>query len=314
MFRAFSKRVITLGLIVLLLLCCCAALAEGGITSVSVDNVMRQLDAADYSIILGPGNTCTITKWTKLEEKYDSIVADIPETIDGLTVTALAEGLFAGNTQIERLGIPDSVTKIPDFLCDGCTELTSFSDSHVTEIGKYAFRGCNVWRMDLTEAVTIGDYAFQNCANVTKIELSNHLTTIGNGAFDGLSQLTELLLPECITSIGTNAFDEATALVCVAGSQTEKTLKTAGYEYKTVSEYEYVDHGDGTCTISNYNGSEPNLSIPSELDGLKVTIIGKEAFENKKIDGVVIPEGVISIEDYAFAGSGLDSISLPKGC
>ena len=49
-------------------------------------------------------------------------------------------------------------------------------------------------------------------------------------------------------------------------------------------------------TITSYEGSEKEVVIPNEIDGYKVSAIGKQAFkDNTTMTSVVIPEGVSNI-------------------
>lgn len=48
----------------------------------------------------------------------------------------------------------------------------------------------------------------------------------------------------------------------------------------SVSDFEYSINDDGTATITGYNGSDTELTIPSEIDGKTVTGIGEDAFES----------------------------------
>ena len=67
-------------------------------------------------------------------------VADIPDWLGGLKITALAPGLFQNNAELKDLIIPAAVTEIPDRLCKGCIALRSVKMStHVTAYGKEAF-------------------------------------------------------------------------------------------------------------------------------------------------------------------------------
>ena len=62
---------------------------------------------------------------------------------------------------------------------------------------------------------------------------------------------------------------------------------------RTVGDYTYTDNSDGTVTITNYGGSERNLTIPEELDGKTVSAIGYAAFaECRSLESVVVPETV----------------------
>ena len=69
----------------------------------------------------------------------------------------------------------------------------------------------------------------------------------------------------------------------------------------TTKEYEYRDLDDGNIEIIKYNGNAKKLTVPSELDGKKVTSIGDKAFEGKALTTVTIPDGVKTIGDSAFA-------------
>ena len=77
--------------------------------------------------------------------------------------------------------------------------------------------------------------------------------------------------------------------------------------------YEYTLKSDGTAEITNVDRKCSDSVIPAELDGHKVTSIGRSAFFYcTKLTNVTIPDGVTSIDFFAFCGcSGLKSISIP---
>lgn len=67
------------------------------------------------------------------------------------------------------------------------------------------------------------------------------------------------------------------------------------------SEFQYTVLSGGTAEITDYLGSATNLTIPSTIDGYKVTSIGIMAFSNcLSLTSVTIPSGVTSINDDAF--------------
>ncbi len=84
----------------------------------------------------------------------------------------------------------------------------------------------------------------------------------------------------------------------------EETFTSGGYEYVTA---------ESGVKIIKYTGSDKNIDVPSEIDGKKVTTIGRECFaDNNNVESITIPEGVTSIEDQAFKGcTSLKNISLP---
>lgn len=75
--------------------------------------------------------------------------------------------------------------------------------------------------------------------------------------------------------------------------------------------YEYSVDGDGGICITKYNGSEKELVIPGEIDGKKVTSIGKMAFGDLRLKSVTIPDSVITIEEYAFYQNWMQSLTIP---
>ncbi len=68
-------------------------------------------------------------------------------------------------------------------------------------------------------------------------------------------------------------------------------------------------------TIITYNATKdnnfPNVIIPSEIDGEKVTAIGEKVFNRIGLSSVVIPDGVTYIGDFAFNGNKLKQLHLP---
>ena len=69
--------------------------------------------------------------------------------------------------------------------------------------------------------------------------------------------------------------------------------------------FDYTDNGDGTATITGYNGTsaEKIRNIPQYVDDLAVTAIGDRAFyRNTLLTGTLtLPEGLVSIGEQAFA-------------
>ena len=83
----------------------------------------------------------------------------------------------------------------------------------------------------------------------------------------------------------------------------------------TYGDFEYTLEDDYTCTITGYNGSAANVTIPSTIYGYKVCKIGYESFEdNNNIRLVTIPKYVEIIDNGAFKGChSLNSVTFPSG-
>ncbi len=98
----------------------------------------------------------------------------------------------------------------------------------------------------------------------------------------------------------------ALLLPLLAAQAGESAVKASG-------DYEYTLNQDGTALITKYLGSAAQADVPALLDGVIVTVIGKEAFYNHtELVGATIPQGVRAIEEKAFGScKQLTNITLP---
>ena len=149
----------------------------------------------------------------------------------------------------------------------------------VVAIGDKAFYDCkNLTKINIPDSVTsIGDYAFYDCINLTEISIPSSITTIGYGAFYWCASLTEISIPNSVTTIGERAFSGCYNLISFN-----------------------VDKNN-----SNY------CDIGGVLFSKDKTIL--IAYPSKKSDSVyTLPDGVTSIGDYAFYGcDNLTEINIP---
>ena len=89
------------------------------------------------------------------------------------------------------------------------------------------------------------------------------------------------------------------AVVMMLGILTIAPLTVSAATY---GDFEYTLEDDYTCTITGYNGSAANVTIPSTIYGNKVTRIRYSSFEeNNNLMSVTIPNTVKEIGDSAFA-------------
>ena len=106
------------------------------------------------------------------------------------------------------------------------------------------------------------------------------------------------------------------ALCLAAGTATCPYISTkvhAQEQEQTEDSYQYKILNDGTAVITKYVGKDTIISIPSEIGGKKVTIIGKGAFINREnLEEVAILDGVTSIGWNVFDScTNLVNISIP---
>ena len=93
-------------------------------------------------------------------------------------------------------------------------------------------------------------------------------------------------------------------------SDSSKTLSyTVG---NSTYSYEVNDDGE-TVTITDYEGTDTEIEIPSEIDGKIVTDIGNYAFIYCEATNIVIPDGVINILDKAFlCCNNMEKLVIPE--
>ena len=75
------------------------------------------------------------------------------------------------------------------------------------------------------------------------------------------------------------------------------------------------DFNSGTITNYKkgaYSECGNNVTIPSTIGGKSVTAIGDNAFKEKAITSVVIPNSVRDIGQYAFHNNQLTSVTIPN--
>lgn len=90
----------------------------------------------------------------------------------------------------------------------------------------------------------------------------------------------------------------------------DKTVKAIFME-ETDPGHLTFDSSTGTITDYNRKDGGPDVVIPSTLEGVTVSTIGNNAFEQMLLESVIIPDSVTSIGDYAFGSNGqLSSLKI----
>ena len=161
---------------------------------------------------------------------------------------------------------------------------------------------------------------FENCRMLTRVRWSAGLKKIKLGAFDGTA-LESLVLPEGV-EILENAFGNCTRLKSVSLPSTlTKIGNSSGVlpfsgchslESIEITEGNKAYKSDGNCVMRREDNTLvagcKKSKIPSYTEH-----IGRSAFQGAALESVALPEGVTSIEDYAFARNDrLKEITLPQ--
>jgi hypothetical protein len=173
-------------------------------------------EAAQYGDFLYETNDVGITI-TGYKYPPSSVQVSIPNAVDGLPVTEVADSAFASRSDLKEIIIPNSVTHLGDYAFY-CTSLTNIAiPDRVIRIGNHAFRRCSqLTNFTIPSSVTqLGDMAFAECTGLTSITIPGGVTNIGADAFGGCSGFTNVTILSGVMNIGEGAFRHCTSLKSV---------------------------------------------------------------------------------------------------
>ncbi len=182
------------------------------------------------------------------------------------------------DTTIESLGTPDDHEIW--FTTTGNNELMyieeSAFDAAITDI-IYSEYGINVIQFD-KPVTTIGKWAFRDCYNLFNLSLPNSVTTIGDEAFYNCTNMECLTLGNGLLACGERAFDNCIALHSL-----------------------HIPSSKSWCNISFSSKTANPVYFAQQL-----------IVSGNKIKEFSVPNGIKSINEYAFAGyTYLTSITIP---
>lgn len=156
---------------------------------------------------------------------YDKTgVLEIPETINGKTVTGIYKSAFS-STKFSEIILPDTLTSIGDFAFSSCENLTGIEiPAAVTSIGDSIFSNCK----GLTDiSIASGNTSYQvigqaiyskdgktlvTCPSASRITIPATVTKIADYAFYYNTNLQRITIPDSVTELGEGVFGNCSGL------------------------------------------------------------------------------------------------------
>ena len=186
------------------------------------------------------------------------------------------------------------------------------------------YRGTDIVSVTVAEGVThIPDGAFEGCASLERIDLSDTLESIGKDAFRGCSKLRVPALPASLREIGEGAFFGCTSVEefkADAENVSFKVRRKALYKGHTLIAYpagcadKEFDIPDDTLCISDFAFSG-NPHINAIRLGSKVRSVTAKAFSGcrklSKIRVSAANDDYISLGDALYSDSGKTLVFVP---
>lgn len=209
-------------------------------------------------------------------------------------------------------GLPNSLVTIGESAFELATKMPStfVIPDNVTRIGDHAFSGSSLTGLVLGKGVeTIGEYAFENCANLTEFEIPGSVKTIETGTFDSCCSLKNVTTNRGLEAIRELAFANCTSLISVNISETVSSISQRAFINCGSMEWFLVSPDNPHyCSLHDvlYNKNQTELlRCPENKKRLAipdtVTTIGDYAFyANKKLTYFVIPDNVTKVGESAF--------------
>lgn len=242
------------------------------------------------------------------------------------SISSVGSYAFAYCSLLENINIPANLATVSWGMFTDCSALKTVTlHDGITTIENYAFnRCCSLTQIALPNSVTtIGGDVFKGCTNLQSVTLSNQITMIPNHAFYSCSSLTEIVIPDSVTSIDRYAFNNCTNLQkIVMGSNMESISVEAFYGCSKLQGFVIsVDNphitSDATGPIFNKDKTEILLMAPGYTDVYEVPdgviTIKLWSFRNCALSGVILPDSVTHIEEYAFDNcANMESVILSE--
>lgn len=259
-----------------------------------------------------------VAEKVRTKGSYENLVYEI--TGDEVTVTGF-ENQPTGELKIPETIEGKTVTTIADNAFRFCDEISALTAPSVRTIGKHAFYRCgSLASVSIPKAETLSDYCFHSCGAIKSIDMPG-VTTVGTGAFMGDDavemQITSAVMPS-VSLIKKYAFawcDELTEIKmpnvqtiepqAFRGCTKLTSIEIAPENEYFTSEGAVIYNKEKTAIIAY-----PSASGDFETD---VQTIAEGAFVScNGLTSIKMPE-VTSVGDFAFfTCHNLSEVEMPK--
>ena len=267
-------------------------------------------------------------------------------------VKFIGDDAFNGCTSITNITLGNALTYIGDNAFNGCTGMTNITlGNALTHIGSNAFAGTGIASVTIPEGVTyIGSGAFANTTNlktivwnvkalrgdyyreyyyedesatnsmfrnapVTSFTFGANVDSIPSRLCYGMNQLTSIIVPDNVALIGTRAFANTGITSITFPEQLQKLgnqvcnntpLNTIVWNVRNLEEGGYYSGDEGLF-------GNVSAHITSFVIGDKVEVIPNGLCRGmNQLTTIPLSTNIRSIGEEAFAGTGIQSITIPE--
>lgn len=202
----------------------------------------------------------------------------------------LGDYAFRNCTELTEVALPESVTKIPSGIFEGCCSLKTINAPNVDTVCEHAFYGCkNLETFDFSKLQTLEHMAFAY-TGIHEAIFSNRLVNLGTAIFSSCNNLQTVDMKACkIRKIPCQCFCFCDRLKDIQLPQDVTAFDNgcflrAKLNKLTINAGTYVDdNAFGKSFISE-------LVFADDTNHLTKTAVHPLAFENAEVGKLVIPD------------------------
>ena len=264
------------------------------LTSVTIPNSVTNIGNGAFSYCSGLTGVSMGNGVKNIGEDAFSYCSALESVTILDSVVNIGDGAFYDCSALTNMTIGDSVTSIGASAFFGCRGLVNIVlPNSLTDIGRAAFQGCErLIEVTIPDKVTnIKEHVFHDCFDLENIILSEGVTNIGEYAFYQCNDLSNITIPEGVTIIENFAFGRCSSLKAVTMSGRLTSVGNQAFQYCDSLTAIHINDLAAWCGIVFENADANPLSSAHHL-----------YMDGKELTGIVIPDGVERIEDFAFSG------------
>lgn len=158
---------------------------------------------------------------------------------------------------------------------------------------------------------SIGEKAFMDCNNITKVTLPDTITKIRYCAFKNCSSLMDIIIPDQVTIIGSCSFQNCTSLTTISLPDSVEYLLSQAFS--GCSNLAFIKLSESIINLDYIGIFENCTSLDNVIIPGSVTAVGEDVFSNcTGLKSITFSEGLITLGARAFNEcTSLTHISFP---